>query len=533
MDNLQSSELQNQRLIIAVVTTCIALAAGSFALRFYSLVRLGDSRYWFGDYWMAGTLLLCLGVSASEYIGVQYGYGTHSSHLDPGMVMGFKQNLFASMLLWTVTTFSVKIGILLSYWCLSPPPNHTMFQKWILAFAVFSIALLFANSIGFAAQCIPISSFWAASSGSAQCLNRASFYYASASLNSLLNIGLLVLPLPVVWSWQTSRRRIADSAFLFMFGIFNADSCPVSSALVASIIRIAVVSFIDWDDVTYTFVSYNIWGVVEVLIGFTCTNILSAAPLIARWLHMDDDDPEAAQDYRNFKKAYITRQTSNGTTEETMARILATPSPGPTLMSLTGFTGLTNTTAGDDTSRWTNTPTPIFSTYSSSAMAMEREQEREKQQKHQQHQQQQHQTTSEAGEENDSIHELLDQGALFSSLRSATPGSRCTTPSSMTAPPSSRCLTPTTPATPSTPGGPMYLSQNHILRHQVSRISSRSSVRSSFGDIQVRRVVVMRVEGVEPGHRGQSFETHVTSCDDDVSSCHSSEIGMDMEAPAS
>ncbi|KAK7920739.1 hypothetical protein PG985_008761 [Apiospora marii] len=507
MDNLQFSELQNQRLIIAVVTTCITLAAGSFALRFYSPIRQGGSRYWFGDYWMAGVLLLSLGMSASEYIGVQYGYGTHASHLDPAMVMGFKQNLYASMLLWTITTFSVKIGILLSYWRLTPPPNHAVFQKCILAFAVCSIALLFVNSIGFAAQCLPVSSFWAASFGTAQCLNRTLFFYASASLNSVLNIGLLVLPLPVVWSWQTSRRRIVASAVLFTFGIF---------ALVASIIRVAVVSLIDWDDVTFTFVSYNIWGVIEVLVGFTCANILSAAPTIARWLHMDDDD-SAAQDYREFRKAYIKRQNSNGTTAETMARILATPSPGPTLMSLTGMNGLN---AGDDTSRWTNTPTPIFSSYNSSSMAMERELEREKQQ----------QTTEEAGEENDSIHELMNQGALMGSLRSATPSSRCGTPSSMAAP-ASRCITPTTPSTPSTPGGPMYLSQNR-LRHQVSRISSRSSVRSSFGDIQVRRVVVLRVEGVEPGHRGQSFETHVTSCDD-VSSCHSSVRGMSTETPSS
>lgn len=71
MDNLQSSELQNQRLIIAVVTTCITLAAGSFALRFYSPIRQGGSRYWFGDYWMACVLLLCLGMSVSEYIGEQ------------------------------------------------------------------------------------------------------------------------------------------------------------------------------------------------------------------------------------------------------------------------------------------------------------------------------------------------------------------------------------------------------------------------------------------------------------------------------
>ncbi|KAK7948635.1 uncharacterized protein PG986_009521 [Apiospora aurea] len=265
-----------------------------------------------------------------------------------------------------------------------------------------------------------------------------------------------------------------------------------------------------------TFVSYNIWGVVEVLVGFTCANLLSAGPLIARWLRMDDTD-SSGQDYRQFKKAYIKRHDSHGTTAEAIARILATPSPGPTLMSMTG---LTTTTAGDDTVRWTNTPTPVFSSYGRSHTNMQQEREREQQQ----------QTPEEAGEENDSIHELINQGALMGSLRSATPSSRCVTPSSMIGP-GSRCVTPTTPSTPSTPGGPMHMSQNH-LRRQVSRISSRSSIRSSFGDIQVRRVVVMRVEDVEPGHRGQSFETHVTSCDD-VNSYHSSERGLNLDTPPS
>ncbi|KAK6845510.1 Satratoxin biosynthesis SC1 cluster protein 4 [Apiospora arundinis] len=524
MDNLQPSELQNQRLIIAVVTTCTTLAAASLALRFYAPRHCESPRYWFGDYWMAGVLLLCLGMGASEYIGVQYGYGTHAGHLDPGMVMDFKKNLYASMLLWTLATFSVKIGILLSYWRLNPPPNHTMFQNSILVFAVCSLCFFLVNSIGFAAQCIPISTFWAATAPEpGQCLNKTSFYFASNSLNSVLNIGLLVLPLPVVWSWQTSRRRIAASALLFMLGIF---------ALVASIVRIAVVSFIDWNDATYTFVSYNIWGVIEVLMGFTCANVLSAAPLVARWLHMDGDG-SSARDFRSFKKAYLKRHNSNGTTKETMSRILATPSPGPTLMSLTGMTAASTC---DDNVRWSNTPTPIFSSYGSSMSMQQKYEKQEHQRDHQrehqkQQQKQQHQpyASDEAGEENDSIHELLHQGALMGSLRSATPttSSRCVTPSSTL--PGSRCITPTTPATPSTPDGPMHLSQQHYRQqHQVSRISSRSSVRSSFGDIQVRRVVVMRVEGVEPGHRGQSFETHVTSCDDG-SSCHSSERGMNME----
>ncbi|KAK8038821.1 hypothetical protein PG993_007232 [Apiospora rasikravindrae] len=454
MNHLQPSELQNQRLVIAVVTTCITLAAASFALRCCSPLRQGGSKYWFGDYWMAGVLLLCLGMSTSEYIGVQYGYGTHANQLPPDMMIGFKQNLYSSMLLWNIGTFSVKIGILLSYWRLSPPPNHAMFQKWIIGFA----------------------------------------YYLCR------------------WSGpgKPLGRRIVATALLFMLGIF---------ALVASIVRVAVVSLIDWNDVTYTFVSYNIWGIIEVLVGFTCANLLSAGPLIARWLHTDDDD-SSGQDYRKFKKAYFKRHDSNGTTGETMARILATPSPEPTFMS---STGLAATATDDDTTRWTCTPTPICS-YNSSHMNMQREREWEHQK-----QQQQQQTSEEAGEENDSIHELLTQGALIGSLRSATPSSRCATPSSMIGT-GSRCVTPTTPSTPSTPGGPMHISQNH-LRHQVSRISSRSSVRSSFGDIQVRRVVVLRVEGVEQGHRGQSFETHVTSCDD-VSSCHSSERGLNLDTPS-
>lgn len=45
-------------------------------------------------------------------------------------------------------------------------------------------------------------------------------------------------------------------------------------------------------------------------------------------------------------------------------------------------------------------------------------------------------------------------------------------------------------------------------------LHSRASVRSSGGDIMIRRVVVLRVEEglMEEGHRGHSFETRVSSC---------------------
>ena len=48
-------------------------------------------------------------------------------------------------------------------------------------------------------------------------------------------------------------------------------------------------------------------------------------------------------------------------------------------------------------------------------------------------------------------------------------------------------------------------------------LHSRASVRSSGGDIMIRRVVVLRVEeGLEEGHRGHSFETRVSCCTERV-----------------
>ena len=67
-----ASEVWNQRLTIGVVTTCLVLAVASFVLRLWSRLSSRTTRLWWDDYWMIWVMLVCIGMSISEYLGTRF-----------------------------------------------------------------------------------------------------------------------------------------------------------------------------------------------------------------------------------------------------------------------------------------------------------------------------------------------------------------------------------------------------------------------------------------------------------------------------
>ncbi|KAI0006635.1 hypothetical protein F4779DRAFT_629677 [Xylariaceae sp. FL0662B] len=267
-----SAESENQRLTIGVVVTCLALSIITFGLRIYAR-KATAAKLWWDDYWMIFVMVICIAMSASDFVGLAYGSGIHQSDLDEGTVLTFKKNLYFYMIFWSIGVFSVKIGILLFYWRVF----HTRgFRIAAIAVGCFSGGIFLSNFFSFTLQCRPVARFWDENIAG-KCINQHMFYLLSAIINVVGDIAVLALPMPVVWRLHTSRNKKWSLSFLFLLGAF---------VCIASIFRIVGVFQINVHDFTFSNVAGGLWSTVEVEIGFICANLPAIRPIVFKWFGM-------------------------------------------------------------------------------------------------------------------------------------------------------------------------------------------------------------------------------------------------------
>jgi hypothetical protein len=96
--------------------------------------------------------------------------------------------------------------------------------SWFLIIGYF-IACVIASIAG----CLPVSYVWTrygTPPGPGSCFNEVAFFRWNGIANMLLDILMLLLPLPMVWRMRMSRRRR-----LLLTGIFGMGGLYVSSSL--------------------------------------------------------------------------------------------------------------------------------------------------------------------------------------------------------------------------------------------------------------------------------------------------------------
>ncbi|KAI1430480.1 hypothetical protein GGR50DRAFT_237547 [Xylaria sp. CBS 124048] len=270
-----AAEEENIRLTIGVVTSLLALSTISFILRIWARLST-KAQLWWDDYWMTWVMIVCIGASTIDYIGLRNGSGIHQDELSPATVTRFTQNLWVFMIIWVIGVFSVKIGILLFYWRVFQ--RTSTFRIGALVIGVISVGIVISFAFIFIFQCRPIHRFWKPEV-EGHCINQVQFYLASGVINVIGDVAVLSLPLPVIWGLKTSTSRKWSLSFLFLLGAF---------VVIASIIRIVAVTQIDPTDFNFSNVKAGLWSTVELQVGFICANLPATRPLFFRWFGLEN-----------------------------------------------------------------------------------------------------------------------------------------------------------------------------------------------------------------------------------------------------
>lgn len=90
------------------------------------------------------------------------------------------------------------------------------YAVYVLMFLIvgLSIGIIFASLF----QCSPIPYAWDKTIEGGTCINELAYYRWMTPPNLLIDIGILILPLPVVWQLQTSLTQRIGLTVTFVMG---------------------------------------------------------------------------------------------------------------------------------------------------------------------------------------------------------------------------------------------------------------------------------------------------------------------------
>ncbi|KAI5463926.1 hypothetical protein BGZ63DRAFT_354085 [Mariannaea sp. PMI_226] len=209
---------------------------------------------------------------------IHIGLGKHVWALPPDAIRSLAIGVFAGEITYTLTIVFVKLSLLALY-CRIFFVYHSMkILAGVLGISVITWGISLVVTF---TQCIPLRAFWERfdpinpiQSPEYSCgVNLRAFFYGIAIPNIVLDIFIIVLPLPYIWKLHLRTSQKVSLTIIFTLGLFLTAT---------SIIRFIYLLGVNLDapDLTWSFVNNVIWTVVEGNIATFCACLPVLRPLL-------------------------------------------------------------------------------------------------------------------------------------------------------------------------------------------------------------------------------------------------------------
>ena len=122
--------------------------------------------------------------------------------------------MFAYQVLYTVTTFAVKIAVLLLYRRIFSTARFKKATNYVIA---FNFACFLSFFLVVILQCNPVQSAWL-DPNDPSCIDRVPLFKAAGVLGVVTDFVVLMMPMLVVWKLNASRQRKVALTGMFLLG---------------------------------------------------------------------------------------------------------------------------------------------------------------------------------------------------------------------------------------------------------------------------------------------------------------------------
>lgn len=255
--------------IIAGTVVVAVLATIAVGLRVISR-RLHGLSLEVDDYLIFAALPFSLALCVSTLIAVKYGLGRHADTLSQNQIANEARAFLATEILWVAPIPMIKISILLLYMRIFGRLRYFKVIAYIIG--IFSICWAIMAIMVASLQCRPIQYIWDKSI-EGTCIDTTLFFKLGSAPNVLTDFVLLVLPLPAVWSLQTTTAQKLSLTATFLLG---------SLTCIISFVRLIQLLTMPTSDLTWSLSEVAIWSAAEPNLGIVSACMPTMKPLLLR-----------------------------------------------------------------------------------------------------------------------------------------------------------------------------------------------------------------------------------------------------------
>ncbi|KAL4734467.1 hypothetical protein BDV11DRAFT_212752 [Aspergillus similis] len=266
-DRLPGGVSPRNRVVMGITAMMTFLATVFVSLRLASRILTLKLK---ADDW------ICLAALIFEYAAVTITVLTSTvgrsgwdiTQYDPITLERRSKIVLANNCLYNTTISLVKISILLLYRRIFTTSRTFLAATWVMGGLVVGYWLSCIFGLIFAYS--PVQAQWKSWLPHTSINNKA-FWMAIGIINIVYDIAILCMPQPLVWSLQMSRRR----------KILLSGVCSLGGFVcVTSIVRVYYLSWIQTDNITYTFYLAGIWTAVDINMSIICACLPTLPSLV-------------------------------------------------------------------------------------------------------------------------------------------------------------------------------------------------------------------------------------------------------------
>ncbi|KAL4928151.1 uncharacterized protein BDV17DRAFT_264902 [Aspergillus undulatus] len=244
---------------LAVVISGLIFCTICLGLRLYTKVSLLRNFGW-DDVCIVGAWVFSIVTQALCLYGYKSGgIGLHVWNITPQMFLDFQKGIFAAGVVYVPSLGLAKGSLIILYYRIVSAQRRYRYALYVISVVVvgYSVAITFALIFA----CRPIAKAWnAALVGT--CVDQNGLYAATAVTNTVTDVALIVVPIPVVVSLHMPTIQKIGLFFMFVIGC---------ATVITSIIRLVTLfPFLETTDKTYRIGWTDLWINVEANFIIIC-----------------------------------------------------------------------------------------------------------------------------------------------------------------------------------------------------------------------------------------------------------------------
>ncbi|ORY67016.1 uncharacterized protein BCR38DRAFT_407036 [Pseudomassariella vexata] len=259
-------------LLVCVYIFTVACTA-ILGLRFLA-ARLTRRRFYLDDGFVGLAYINTVVLGGCVIWAIYNGLGRHIIELNPQEIGVQFKLVVASGVTWLLGTVTIKMSMLCLYNRLFSSSTNT--RRWASVLMVLVSCYGIAFITVFLTNCQPIDQMWNPVPDG-WCRDLSIDEFVSVSINLVLDLSIVLLPMPVLWRMQMTTRKKVFISIMFGLGLVTIGiMCWRLEATVQSSKN---------PDFTFTLANIGLISMLELWLGIICACIPTLTPLLKTYVN--------------------------------------------------------------------------------------------------------------------------------------------------------------------------------------------------------------------------------------------------------